>query len=197
MYKRQSLSAAIDAIHDKTAGSSGGSGGAVPSYETLYRSVEDVCVHKKAPWLFEKLRAKLKRRVDRRVRELKSSSAAMDPVAFTRAFDVAWQEHCDAVDTTRRVFLYLDRVRAGGAAERRPSAPRTIWDVGVSLFRDALLGTSETGESETNLSRNTEKVDDDASRGARRGARGAGAAGGGGGGAAGGDKKKRGGGGGC
>ena len=165
-----SLSAAIDAIHDKTAGSSGGSGGAVPSYETLYRSVEDVCVHKKAPWLFEKLRAKLKRRVDRRVRELKSSSAAMDPVAFTRAFDVAWQEHCDAVDTTRRVFLYLDRVRAGGAAERRPSAPRTIWDVGVSLFRDALLGTSETGESETNLSRNTEKVDDDASRGARRAA---------------------------
>ena len=144
-----SLSAAIDAIHDKTASSSG-SGGAVPSYETLYRSVEDVCVHKKAPWLFEKLRAKLKRRVDERVRDLKSSSAAMDPVAFARAFDIAWQEHCDAVDTTRRVFLYLDRVRVGGGFERRPPdapAPRTIWDVGVSLFRDALRGTNETNET--------------------------------------------------
>ena len=164
-----SLSAAIDAIHDKTSNVRSDHKTPVPSYETLYRSVEDVCVHKKAPWLFDKLREKLKTRVKERVRELKSSyenSVGMDPVAFLCAFDTAWRDHCDAVDTTRRVFLYLDRMRVAGgvndefrarAANQTPSVhdalfaePRSIWDVGVRLFRDALVGDEETTETTAN-----------------------------------------------
>ena len=127
----RSLEVAIDAIHDATVVANGettkNGGSPVPSYETLYRSVEDVCVHKKAPWLFEKLRAKLEGRVRERVRALKASAAAMDPEAFLCAFDTAWQEHCDAVDKTRRVFLYLDRARVGAhhhhhAMERRETS---------------------------------------------------------------------------
>ena len=166
-----SLSAAIDAIHDKTSShrviprESGrrSEHATVPSYETLYRSVEDVCVHKKAPWLFDKLREKLATRVGERVRDLKSSyerSVSMDPVAFLCAFDTAWRDHCDAVDTTRRVFLYLDRMRVAGGAndEFRARAlpkdaagvlePRSIWDVGVRLFRDALVGDGDEKEEE-------------------------------------------------
>jgi cullin-4 len=136
--------------------------------------VEDVCVHKKAPWLFDKLREKLKTRVGARVRELKSSyenSVGMDPVAFLCAFDTAWRDHCDAVDTTRRVFLYLDRMRVAGgvndefrarAANQARSVhdalfaePRSIWDVGVRLFRDALVGDNdeETTAKRTRLRR--------------------------------------------
>ena len=172
-----SLSAAIDAIHDKTSSVRSDHKTPVPSYETLYRSVEDVCVHKKAPWLFDKLREKLKTRVKERVRELKSSyenSVGMDPVAFLCAFDTAWRDHCDAVDTTRRVFLYLDRMRVAigvnnefqtraidslngsmNQARSVPDAlfaePRSIWDVGVRLFRDALVGDDdeETNEEDS------------------------------------------------
>ena len=172
-----SLSAAIDAIHDKTSSVRSDHKTPVPSYETLYRSVEDVCVHKKAPWLFDKLREKLKTRVKQRVRELKSSyenSVGMDPVAFLCAFDTAWRDHCDAVDTTRRVFLYLDRMRVAigvnnefqtraidslngsmNQARSVPDAlfaePRSIWDVGVRLFRDALVGDDdeETNEEDS------------------------------------------------
>ena len=165
-----SLSAAIDAIHDKTSSVRSDHKTPVPSYETLYRSVEDVCVHKKAPWLFDKLREKLKTRVKQRVRELKSSyenSVGMDPVAFLCAFDTAWRDHCDAVDTTRRVFLYLDRMRVAcgvddefktRAANQARSVhdalfaePRSIWDVGVRLFRDALVGDNdeETNEEDS------------------------------------------------
>ena len=166
-----SLSAAIDAIHDKTSSVRSDHKTPVPSYETLYRSVEDVCVHKKAPWLFDKLREKLKTRVKERVRELKSSyenSVGMDPVAFLCAFDTAWRDHCDAVDTTRRVFLYLDRMRVAcrvndefktradlSTTRSVPDAlfaePRSIWDVGVRLFRDALVGDDdeETNEEDS------------------------------------------------
>ena len=165
-----SLSAAIDAIHDKTSSVRSDHKTPVPSYETLYRSVEDVCVHKKAPWLFDKLRERLKTRVKQRVRELKSSyenSVGMDPVAFLCAFDTAWRDHCDAVDTTRRVFLYLDRMRVAcsvndefktRAANQARSVhdalfaePRSIWDVGVRLFRDALVGDNdeETNEEDS------------------------------------------------
>jgi cullin-4 len=160
----RSLEVAIDAIHDATKRDGERNGGSpVPSYETLYRSVEDVCVHKKAPWLFEKLRAKLEGRVDERVRALKASAAAMDPEAFLCAFDTAWQEHCDAVDKTRRVFLYLDRARVGAHQHHHPSfddrrrqgdvaeraAPRAIWDVGVALFREALVSEKTRFDDDT------------------------------------------------
>lgn len=160
----RSLEVAIDAIHDATKRDGERNGGSpVPSYETLYRSVEDVCVHKKAPWLFEKLRAKLEGRVDKRVRALKASAAAMDPEAFLCAFDTAWQEHCDAVDKTRRVFLYLDRARVGAHQHHHPSfddrrrqgdvaeraAPRAIWDVGVALFREALVSEKTRFDDDT------------------------------------------------
>ena len=160
----RSLEVAIDAIHDATKRDGERNGGSpVPSYETLYRSVEDVCVHKKAPWLFEKLRAKLEGRVDKRVRALKASAAAMDPEAFLCAFDTAWQEHCDAVDKTRRVFLYLDRARVGAHHHHHPSfddrrrqgdvaeraAPRAIWDVGVALFREALVSEKTRFDDDT------------------------------------------------
>ena len=163
----RSLEVAIDAIHDATKRDGERNGGSpVPSYETLYRSVEDVCVHKKAPWLFEKLRAKLEGRVDKRVRALKASAAAMDPEAFLCAFDTAWQEHCDAVDKTRRVFLYLDRARVGAHHHHHPSfddrrrqgdvaeraAPRAIWDVGVALFREALVSEKTRFDDDTHTS---------------------------------------------
>ena len=163
----RSLEVAIDAIHDATKVTDGerdGGSPVVPSYETLYRSVEDVCVHKKAPWLFEKLRAKLEGRVDERVRALKASAAAMDPEAFLCAFDTAWQEHCDAVDKTRRVFLYLDRARVGAHhhhhVERRQgdvaerAAPRAIWDVGVALFREALVSEKTRFDDDTHTNVN-------------------------------------------
>ena len=163
----RSLEVAIDAIHDATKVTDGerdGGSPVVPSYETLYRSVEDVCVHKKAPWLFEKLRAKLEGRVDKRVRALKASAAAMDPEAFLCAFDTAWQEHCDAVDKTRRVFLYLDRARVGAHhhhhVERRQgdvaerAAPRAIWDVGVALFREALVSEKTRFDDDTHTNVN-------------------------------------------
>ena len=161
----RSLEVAIDAIHDASMSKNGERNGRDPvaSYETLYRSVEDVCVHKKAPWLFEKLRAKLEGRVDKRVRALKASAAAMDPEAFLCAFDTAWQEHCDAVDKTRRVFLYLDRARVGAHQHHHPSfddrrrqgdvaeraAPRAIWDVGVALFREALVSEKTRFDDDT------------------------------------------------
>ena len=116
-----------------------------------------MCVHKKAPWLFEKLRAKLEGRVYKRVRALKASAAAMDPETFLCAFDTAWQEHCDAVDTTRRVFLYLDRARVGARVntiERRETSgepPRAIWDVGVALFREALVDDKRSNEGRSGL----------------------------------------------
>jgi cullin-4 len=175
-----SLSTAIDAIHDRVGldGSNSCVGGGGPvasknngsdvrsksendsalapsketthSYETLYRAVEDVCVHGKAQGLFDRLVGKLKERVDESVAKLKGTlSAGCDDETFLARFDETWTEHLQSTGMVQKIFLYLDRtfVSSRGAVHTQ----RTIWDVSVELFKLALVlgDTTEGGGCQT------------------------------------------------
>lgn len=159
------LSNAIDAIHDLSAlegsNNSGGVGGkgsgksassktensdakkpnVPPSYETLYRSVEDVCIYKKAGQLFDRLHNKLTERIAQSVSKLKQSASVSDEVTFLKKFDSCWNEHTQSIKMVQKIFLYLDKAYVSSM----PKGPRSLWDVSTHLFRNELLGESWDG----------------------------------------------------
>jgi cullin 4 len=142
------LSNAVDAVHQKRP--------VTDSFETLYRRVEDVCLHKLGAGLYARLRASCESHVKARVATLSNGGATEDPVAFLNRVDEVWNDHCDATLTIRSLFLYLDRThvahQASGeglsgsntsAAGSRPGGStesvRSLWDMGLALFRASLL----------------------------------------------------------
>ena len=125
------LSNAVDAVHQKRPVSE--------SFETLYRRVEDVCLHKLGAGLYARLRASCESHVRERVATLRGRDGAEDPVAFLNRVDDVWGDHCDATLTIRSVFLYLDRTHVahqGGGGE------------GASGANTAAVGTSSRPEGD-------------------------------------------------
>lgn len=53
--------------------------------------------------------------------------------AFLQLVDQKWQDHCSSMLTLRNIFLYLDR----SFVLQTPSL-RSIWDMGLELFRTHL-----------------------------------------------------------
>ena len=122
------LSNAVDAVHQKRPVSE--------SFETLYRRVEDVCLHKLGAGLYARLRASCESHVRERVATLRGRDGAEDPVAFLNRVDDVWGDHCDATLTIRSVFLYLDRTHVAHQAVGE----------GVSGANTSAVGTSSRPE---------------------------------------------------
>jgi hypothetical protein len=62
-----------------------------------------------------------------------ASGSSGDVHSFLSAVDSVWNESCEQLLTVRGIFLYLDRTYVIHQSE-----VRSIWDMGLSLFRDYL-----------------------------------------------------------
>lgn len=101
------------------------------SKEELYRAVEDLCMHKFAPKLYDNLTIECKRYIDVRVDSLSNQSS--DYTVFLKCVDSIWKDHCDFVVTVRNIFLYLDR-----SYVLSTNGVREIWDFSTQFFRERL-----------------------------------------------------------
>lgn len=116
------LEPSVAAVHDSTP---------VPhSLEELYGKVEDACLHKHAPQLFQALRAVCDKHIGKEVRSLHTVSVSVD--AFLKEVEAVWQRHCTHMVRIRSIFLYLDRTYIVQGAV--PDS-RSFWDMGLYLFR--------------------------------------------------------------
>jgi len=106
------------------------------SREELYRAVEDMCIHKMAPKLYERLEHTCEGLIERSVETLVGQS--MDLTVFLTMAGVVWQDHTDHMLTLRNIFLYLDRGYILQAATLR-----SIWDMGLYFFRTHLQSRQE------------------------------------------------------
>ena len=88
------------------------------SHETLYRAVENLCVHKRGDDAFEDFRAGGDARSEKVLVELEKKKIG-DSMVFLRTFDEVWGEYCAQALTLRSIFLYLDRARARTGVGRR------------------------------------------------------------------------------
>ena len=125
------LAAAVDAVHARAPVGT--------SLESLYRLVENLCLHGYGDAAYAKLRAKLAARVADAVANLRARTAP-DPVLFLAHVDACWSDHCESSRTVRSIFLRLDRARVarGGA--------RGVWDLTLWLFRRGLEGEDPTAD---------------------------------------------------
>ena len=135
---RGMLRDAIEAVRSRTP--------TKQSHETLYRAVENLCVHKRADEAYGDFR----NGADVRAREVLQGldkGKIPDASVFLSSFDAAWGEYCSQALTLRSIFLYLDRTarRAGAttttatATAMNGATPQMpLWELCLKLFYEHL-----------------------------------------------------------
>lgn len=103
------------------------------SLEELYRAVEDMCLHKLAPKLYDQLHQECDKHAATQL-NLLASKSALDHSAFLEHVAHIWDAYCSQMLLIRQIFLYLDRTYVISTAH-----VRSIFDVGLQIFRTHLL----------------------------------------------------------
>jgi cullin-4 len=107
------------------------------SQEELYKAVTDMCLHQMAPNLF----IKLKNECTEHVKVLQQGLINKTPehMAYLRLVANAWDQFSGEMEILRSIFLYLDRTYV----MKNTSGDRSLWDMGLNLFRKIVLQTQE------------------------------------------------------
>eukprot|EP00270_Netrium_digitus_P009725 TRINITY_DN2975_c0_g1_i1.p1 TRINITY_DN2975_c0_g1~~TRINITY_DN2975_c0_g1_i1.p1 ORF type:complete len:809 (+),score=234.88 TRINITY_DN2975_c0_g1_i1:93-2429(+) len=115
---------AVRAIHTKQT--------VACSLEELYRAVEDLCVHKLASELYNKLQRECEDHIAGKLQGLQRDHSP-DLFVFLSSVEARWQDHCEQMLMIRGIALFLDRTYV----IHNPSV-RSLWDMGLQLFRKHL-----------------------------------------------------------
>lgn len=114
------LKEAIKAIHNSSS--------VGYSLEELYKAVEDLCQHKMAAKLYERLQNECESHIKEEVKKLLGQTS--DPELYLNLVNKCWKDHCDQMILIRSIFLYLDRTYV-----IQNVTVRSLWDMGLYLFR--------------------------------------------------------------
>lgn len=104
--------------------------------EKLYQAVNDLCLHKMAGSLYERIQKECEVHISTRLQSLVGQSP--DLVVFLSSVEKYWQDFCDQMLTIRSIALYLDRTYV----KQNPTV-RSLWDMGLQLFRKHLSLSQE------------------------------------------------------
>ncbi|ENN80292.1 hypothetical protein HUJ04_012276 [Dendroctonus ponderosae] len=101
------------------------------SLEELYQAVENMCNHKMAFLLYQKLYSLTEQYVAHNIEQFLTES--MDRYLFLKKMSDTWQAHCNQMIMVRSIFLYLDRTYI------LQNHISSIWDMGLELFSKYIL----------------------------------------------------------
>ena len=103
--------AAVTALHNAVSAVFEKRAFADLSMEDLYRSVENLCLQKRAEWLYAQLCTWIDAHLGAAIVELRCvhTRSSADTAPFLIAVDSLWQDFCLQLRTIRLIFLYLDR----------------------------------------------------------------------------------------
>ena len=115
------------------------------SREDLYRTAEDVCMHKMSARLYDRLKTEFERETSEIMKRLSGVlgdivASGGDEEAFLQQFESMWSKHCQHSAAIRSIFLYLDRTYI---LQNCSEGMRSIWEMVVSLFRGSLAGAPD------------------------------------------------------
>ncbi|KXS17899.1 cullin-4A [Gonapodya prolifera JEL478] len=103
------------------------------SLEELYRTVENLCLHKYSETTY----TRLSQEMERQIKSVKAKLESFPPsasLAFLAEVRDAWTEHCRQMLLIRSLFLYLDRTYA-----LQTNGIHPIWELSVDMFRTFVL----------------------------------------------------------
>lgn len=126
----QKLRAAIHAIHGKQP--------VATSLEELYKAVENLCDHKMSDSLYRKLEHEIDEHTTSEQQTILSSPAT-DTVGFLLLVNNVWKDFCEQLLLIRGIFLYLDRKYALNNSVTSSGTIKSIWDLGLYLFRENIV----------------------------------------------------------
>ncbi|KAH9606913.1 hypothetical protein KSS87_009308 [Heliosperma pusillum] len=99
--------------------------------EKLYQAVNDLCLHKMAGSLYQRIEKECEAHISAVLRSLVGQSP--DLVVFLSLVEKCWQDLCDQMLMIRGIALYLDRTYV----KQTPNV-KSLWDMGLQLFRKHL-----------------------------------------------------------
>jgi len=114
------LKSALSSVYSKSS--------SFVSKEELYQAVNDLCVQKLGARIYDLLMTELQGMISSKVALLQKAQVG-DAKSFLRIVDEVWGDHVHQLNTTRNIFLYLDRSYALSAGVKM------IWDAGNEMFK--------------------------------------------------------------
>ena len=107
------------------------------SREDLYRTAEDLCMHKMSARLYSRLKAEVEIETRKLVENMSEANLASREKgdSFLVKFEGMWSNHCEHSNAIRSIFLYLDRTYV---LQYAGEGIRSLWDLTVALFREAI-----------------------------------------------------------
>jgi cullin 4 len=114
------------------------------SREELYRTTEDVCIHKMGARLYTRLQLEFETYTERLVNNLLLSlenSSTASTLAFLSQTERAWEDYCQQTLAVRSIFLYLDRTHVLQSA----GSLKSIWSLAMHLLRSCLESKPQVG----------------------------------------------------
>ena len=100
-------------------------------------------MHKMASNLYNQLQQECEMHIANKLQSLVGQSP--DAVVFLSLVEKCWHDHCDQMLMIRSIALYLDRTYVIQA-----SNARSLWDMGLQLFRKHLALCSEVEQKTVN-----------------------------------------------
>jgi cullin-4 len=99
-----------------------------------------LCLHKKAPVLFDKLKAMMEAHISDSLMQLSYRTA--DHTHFLNLMLHCWTSHCNQMKIIRSIFLHLDRTFVFQNREIR-----SLWNLGLDIFAKCFLETPTVQQS--------------------------------------------------
>ncbi|RUP46330.1 hypothetical protein BC936DRAFT_147076 [Jimgerdemannia flammicorona] len=106
------------------------------SLEALYKACENLCHHKLADSLYERLQTECELYIEEQLEILRRNNS--DKQIYLEAVNSCWLNHCRQMIMIRSIFLYLDRTYV-----LQTSGVSSLWDMGLGLFRGHIMLTDD------------------------------------------------------
>ncbi|XP_072401767.1 cullin-4B [Diabrotica undecimpunctata] len=101
--------------------------------EELYQAVANMCNHKMAPIVYDRLYDLVEVHVAQNIEQFLAES--MDRLLFLKKMNDTWSAYCNQMKMIRSIFLHLDRTYV----LQNSSHLMSIWDMGLETFSKYIL----------------------------------------------------------